>query len=104
MAKTAVEILDHMKDVLGAREGNYDHPAPNFQRIANYWNVLLVNKLAIALTASDVANMMILMKVAREQFRHGEDNLLDIIGYAVCGLRINEDETAEVLTKTRSGA
>lgn len=92
MGKSATEILDEVKAVLGEREGNYDHPAPNFQRIADYWNVLLDEKLNDNLTASDVALMMILMKVAREQFKHVDDNFMDIIGYGVCGLRIAEHE------------
>ncbi len=34
---------------------------------------------------------MILMKVAREQYKHHPDNYMDIIGYGVCGLRVAED-------------
>jgi len=86
--KTAQEILDSVGEVLGAREKNYDNPRPNFQRIADYWTTYL----GIPILPEQVAIMMILMKVAREQFKHTEDNLTDAIGYAVCALRIAEDE------------
>lgn len=84
------QILDKVKDILHRREGNYDDPALNFARIAAYWTIRLRAKLrpGEAITANDVADMAILMKVAREQFKHGDDNYLDIIGYAVCGQRL----------------
>ena len=90
---SAAEILDGVKEVLSEREKNYDNPKPNFDRIAAYWNIFLEGKLTTPLTALDVAMLMILMKVAREQFSHKDDNLYDTIGYAVCGIRIaNIDE------------
>jgi hypothetical protein len=93
--RSAAAILDTVKAVLEGREKNYDNPKPNFDRIAAYWNTLLEAKLTAPLTASDVALMMILMKVAREQYKHTDDNLLDAIGYAVCGLRIAEVDNVE---------
>jgi hypothetical protein len=89
----AAEILDGVKAVLTEREGNYDSPTPNFARIAAYWSVRLQEKLqpGEVITPGDVADLMILMKVAREQYKHHPDNYMDIIGYGVCGLRVAED-------------
>ncbi len=102
--KTAGEILDAVKAVLEGREKNYDNPKDNFDRIAAYWTVRLGEKLqpGQAVTAQDVSDLMILMKVAREQFRHTEDNYLDIIGYGVCGLRVAEQVADDGATITAS--
>jgi hypothetical protein len=93
---TAAEILDSVKAVLEERERNYDHPLPNFNRIAYYWDGYIRDRQKLCeqqgvtfhITAKDIALLMILMKVAREQFQSKEDNWLDMIGYAMCGLRI----------------
>ncbi len=96
--KTAIEILDNVKKILEERERNYDNPKPNFERIANYFNAYLGERLTTPITPTDVAMLMIGMKLAREQFKHNDDNLLDVIGYAVCALRMVEDEKEITVT------
>jgi len=67
----------------GSRQKDYGHPVENFTKIANLWTAYLENKdECVILTPKDVALMMILFKVAREQSGHKRDNLVDIAGYA----------------------
>lgn len=66
--------------VMGEREGSYGSPTVNFGRIAGMWSAYLDTEV----TASDVAHMMVLLKVAREKNRHKDDNLDDIEGYVHC--------------------
>jgi len=84
-----MDILDKARRIREEREGNYDDPRRNFQRIADYWNIYLGQQI---ITAKAVADMMVLLKVAREQYKHGEDNYLDIIGYVSCADTIVKKE------------
>lgn len=71
--------------VNGARAGQYGQPEDNFQRIADYWGDYLDSYL----TPEDVANMMILLKIARTTDGSGNpDNYVDIAGYAACAYEI----------------
>lgn len=82
----------------GDRQLNYGKPEDNFSRIAMYWNDFCgIPKLK----ASDVAIMMILMKISRLQNTpHHRDSWLDIIGYAACGWQCAEkDRNNDIFTK-----
>lgn len=70
--------------VLGARRYDYGHPYENFLRIARLWDSWLQPKLVdgAEIDHRDVAMMMILLKMAREQNAPKPDNLVDIVGYA----------------------
>lgn len=107
------KVLAQVNGILAEREGNYDHPRPNFKRIGDYWSVLfsdnlqplfkaireaktieevwrLVDEFKFEVTPEQVALAMVLMKTAREQFKHKADNLVDIIGYVACLEKIVE--------------
>ena len=61
----------------GNRMKKYGDPLPNYERAAN---------IAFAITgkdfsARDVLWTMVSVKLAREAHRHGEDNLVDAVGY-----------------------
>lgn len=71
--------------VCGEREEQYGTPEDNFETIAAYWSLYLGGEV----TALDVANMMILLKLAR--LGSGAptlDSFVDIAGYAACGAEI----------------
>ena len=72
-------LLEQVIATTTERRDNYDNPLPNFLRIALYWSIWdeRVN------TPLDVAFKMDLMKSAREQHSHKEDNLIDKGGYAL---------------------
>lgn len=98
--KRPAEILSHVLDeakkiVYGRAQANYGHPRENCAAIAAMWDAYLIRRGVIpesseGLVPRDVANMMVLMKVARdaEVFKH--DNSVDIAGYAEVGERVNE--------------
>lgn len=84
-------MLDACKDiVLNQRQQQYGTPENNFERIASYWSVYLKDRIAGGIDSSDVAVMMILLKVARGQHKlDNVDTWLDIAGYAACGCELS---------------
>ena len=73
------------KIISGNRQDDYGTPEDSFSRIADYWNDYLIHKNITdnshSLYPVDVAAMMILFKIAREEHSHKHDNLVDICGY-----------------------
>lgn len=80
------ECLDKAKEIInGARQENYGKPEKNFNQIASYWSLYLDHDVS----ATDVALMMVLMKLARLQNKPDhEDSWIDIAGYAANGAEI----------------
>jgi len=76
----------------GDRQQDYGNPRENFENIASLWN----SYLAVAhseqphIEAVDVANMMILMKMARNIHKPKRDGWVDICGYSQCGAKIQD--------------
>ena len=83
-------ILETAKSIInGERAGTYGKAEDSFKIIASLWSAYL----AIDVSATDVANLMILMKVARNSSGvYKEDNWIDICGYAALGGEIQEKE------------
>lgn len=70
------------KCVCGQREQDYGSPEDNFQTIVNLWNAYKNADF----TATDVAMMMALLKIARIKTGTAtEDSFVDLAGYAACG-------------------
>lgn len=80
---TRNDILDKAKSIInGERQGTYGSPEDSFQVIADFWSAYLKKDL----TPHDVANMMILLKIARNAGGvYKDDNWIDICGYAAIG-------------------
>jgi hypothetical protein len=75
----------------GERQKTYGHPRGDFDRVAGMWSALL----GIKVTAEDVAVMMIAFKLARlKQTPQHHDTKVDVIGYAICLDRLDEDASA----------
>ena len=104
----AVKILTTAAQLVGGdRAKTHGAKHPNHENIARLWNAYLENAGIIQsdefgasrlLDATDVANMMILLKLARTQSGgiHNDDNYVDAAGYAgVAGecARIDRVET-----------
>lgn len=72
-------VLDEAKSIVaGARATEYGEGAENsLPRIASYWSTYLGRELS----ARDAANMMVLLKMARESHKPKRDNHVDAIGY-----------------------
>lgn len=86
------ELLDKAKTIInGEREEHYGSPENNFGTIAELWTAYLKRTASptIYITTADVANLMILLKIARlaSDFTH-DDSWVDIAGYAACGSEI----------------
>ena len=84
-------IADAAATISGPRREDYGSPTDSFNQIAEFWTAYLRKKpLAVAndgstlllLTAHDVINMMILLKVSRASNGYHRDSYLDIIGYS----------------------
>ena len=71
-------IEQALKILYGDRMDAYGDPEESHERIARYWSLWLGHYV----TAHDVAIMMILFKISREQNNHKDDNMVDVIGYA----------------------
>lgn len=78
------KIIDEAKDIIeGQRKTDYGDAGDSFSRVAWFWEGYLGKRLEGGLKPIDVANMMILFKVARDAHKPGNrENHVDIIGYA----------------------
>lgn len=73
--------------VNGDRNSEYGEPENNLRLIAEFWS----SYLGINLTPSDVANMMVLLKVARTNSGKPHlDNYIDMAGYASLAYEVAE--------------
>lgn len=79
------QILDEAeKCVCHDRNDQYGSPENNFRTIAKLWNTYLGMESGI--TATDVAMMMALLKIARiSTGQKTKDSFVDLAGYAACG-------------------
>lgn len=77
------DILEAAKLIInGEREGQYGAPEDSFNNIARLWSIYLGCNLG----PSDVANLMVLMKVARNMNGvYKADNWVDMAGYSALG-------------------
>lgn len=92
-ATTREAVLANARNcVCGRREEDYGKPEDNFTRIADYWSVYL----DYPVYPQDVANMMILLKIARAGSGAPTfDSYVDIAGYAACAGEIISAEPPE---------
>ena len=107
--KKPYPILEEVEKILGGdRRDSYGEANASFKRIADYWNAYLCHKRDLIdqsaheedlpyeflrgayLTNRDIAMLMILFKIAREENKHKHDNLADIIGYATLADKMEE--------------
>lgn len=86
---TREEVLNAALRKVTAKPEEYGQPENAFSLIADLWGYYLSAKNgAIELTPADVANMMILLKIARNAQGNKEDTWVDIAGYAACGAEV----------------
>jgi len=84
--KTFDQVVDETRAI---REGDYDNPKRDFERLRLHWTLLL--RGAGLLTEDQevplrlVAPMMVCVKINRESFSHKRDNGVDVSGYAKAG-------------------
>lgn len=99
---------EQVTEILDDRQGQYGDASDTLQLIADYWNAFL-NEITgfhrdsgasrVELTPEEVAQMMVLFKVARAQrgrwAEHGDptDDMLDTIGYATLAADVRKKVT-----------
>lgn len=91
-------ILDKVKEILnGDRLDSYGSPLESFIRISDYWSNYLLHKGVITenLKPFDSTMMMVLFKLAREENKHKEDNIIDAIAYLVLYNNLLKEEENE---------
>lgn len=82
------EVCEEAANLIdGVRNVTYGTPTQNFTNIAEMWTTRLRHKLGAdtVITAADVADLMMLLKIARNIADVKRDNFVDIAGYAGCG-------------------
>ena len=85
------DILYKVKNIVtGDRLDSYGLPKESFQRIADYWNIYLSHKKDNIIISKDVAMMMALFKLAREENKHKEDNIVDMLAYILLYDKVRE--------------
>ena len=85
----ALDVLEEAKDLIyGQRADDYGDAQSNFQRMADLVNPI-IKKADGNLTATDMALVMIQVKIARlQESPDHEDSWVDIAGYAALGAQI----------------
>ena len=68
---------DAVKLINGDRDTDYGPPADALTRVARYWSA----HLGCAVTVSDVAKMMLLLKLARTSQGYKRDSFVDGVAY-----------------------
>jgi hypothetical protein len=83
-------LEDAIDAVSGDRKRDYGSPDVAHKKIAKFWNVYLEMRKEQdnEISSVDVANMMILLKLARHTETPKRDNYTDIAGYAYCASEI----------------
>lgn len=86
-------LHDAAQLITGDRQKDYGPPEENFKRIADFWSIHLGKILQPGETISprQVAEMMILLKIARTIESPTEDSYKDAAGYAGIGAEIAEN-------------
>lgn len=77
-------VAEAQRIVLGARNDDYGNPRPDFERLALIWSGILGEKLTKPIAATDVALMMVGLKLNRHAHKAKDDNLVDAHGYLLC--------------------
>ena len=89
------EILKKAQELItGDRNDTHGDAFQNHAEIAEFWNIFLDQKLQpmASITAEDVALMMVLMKISRNNQgnKNNLDNFIDMCGYAAIAGEIND--------------
>lgn len=82
---------DALSTINGERQDQYGNPEDTFKKIADLWTAYLFSNdpIMMRITPPMVADMMCLLKIAREKRGQGKkDNMVDLIGYAALGARM----------------
>jgi hypothetical protein len=88
MSKVKSILIEAEEIINGRRQSDYGPPENSFRMIARLWSAYL----GINIRATDVAHLMMLLKIARNTQKYKRDNATDIAGYAGCLEKIEESK------------
>ena len=77
-----------LRTINGERQDQYGNPEDTFKKISDLWTAYLFSNdpITLRITPPMVADMMCLLKIAREKGGKGKrDNVVDLVGYAALG-------------------
>jgi hypothetical protein len=97
------DILQEASELInGERAKTYGPVTENFQRIADLFVAYIgVDDVPLTLDSYDVANLMILVKLARiKNAGYHRDSYADIAGYAALAEKVHDEETYQGPTYT----
>ena len=80
---------DAVKLINGSRDADYGPPEDALIRVARYWSA----HLGTAVTASDVAKMMLLLKLARTSKGYKRDSFVDGVAYLLIAEDLDNGNT-----------
>lgn len=79
----------------GARNDTHGSKEANFQHTAALWSAYLMPVLNRPLTADEVTNCMVLLKMSRTMIgQKADDHYLDMAGYAAISGQVRENPPA----------
>lgn len=88
LIKTESILSEAERIVNGDRQADYSDPVANFKHISAIASSISKEKLS----PTTCAIVMIAVKLARENYKHKRDNLVDLAGYVEILHRIKENE------------
>jgi hypothetical protein len=85
-----ISYVEQAKAIIhGERNEDYGPMRDGFEATAKIWSATLRKKLTADITPEEVCLLMIGLKLSREGFKHKDDNLVDMVGYAEISSIIN---------------
>lgn len=105
----AKNVIDRARKIIGAHQDTHGDSLQTHADIAELWSAYLSVCMdeEITILPSDVAKMMVLLKMARSKNGDfNEDDYVDMIGYASlsCEITIHENEIMAGLRENQDGA
>jgi len=90
------KVGDPISEIIEERGKDYGPVKENFERVRILWDAYIMAKYQLDVDdfpdSDDVANMMILLKMARLMHKYKKDTVDDIAGYAKCLNMLHEEE------------
>lgn len=88
------EVLDESRGLIcGDRQDSYGSPDVNFKRLADTINGAFgPTHLKRDFTSSDIALILVLLKVIRQVNKSQHDNWVDIVGYGALGAEVDDGQ------------
>jgi hypothetical protein len=90
------EILQQAIQEVNSKAEEHGDTAESFRMISELWSVYVnharANREGPPVTPHDVAQMMILIKIARSVYGESEDNFIDTAGYAALAAMFKDSE------------